>query len=288
MKPMRSVLSLLAAGAATLFSTFAFAADLPIAPPPAYAPPPPADFGGWYLRGDIGFSNQSMKSIRKSNLDYSQFSSINETNTFDAAGIFDVGIGYRVNSWFRTDFTAQYRGKSNYKGTDVVAGTIPGYGTWHEQDNYNASKSELLFLANAYVDLGTWWCVTPFVGAGIGASRVNISGFTDNGVSDLQPGAPGGPPIASNATAGNAAKWNFAWAAHAGLAYHVTPNVTLELAYSYVDLGSGTTGSISDFQGNNYGNVYKFNNITSNDLKLGVRWDLDTPPPPQPVLYRKG
>ncbi|HZR85485.1 MAG TPA: porin family protein, partial [Bradyrhizobium sp.] len=30
-------------------------------------------------------------------------------------------------------------------------------------------------------------------------------------------------------------------------------------------------------------------NITSNDLKLGVRWDLDTPPPPPPPpLIRKG
>ena len=53
---MRSVKSLLAAGAATLISSMAFAADMPISAPPMYAPP--ADFGGWYLRGDIGFSNQ--------------------------------------------------------------------------------------------------------------------------------------------------------------------------------------------------------------------------------------
>ena len=59
---MRSVKFLIAAGAVTL-STAAFAADLPIAAPPMYAPPPPADFGGWYLRGDIGMTNQSMKSL---------------------------------------------------------------------------------------------------------------------------------------------------------------------------------------------------------------------------------
>jgi len=28
------------------------------AAPQYYAPPPVEDFGGWYLRGDIGFSNQ--------------------------------------------------------------------------------------------------------------------------------------------------------------------------------------------------------------------------------------
>jgi opacity protein-like surface antigen len=59
---MRSVKFLIAAGAVTL-STAAFAADLPIAAPPMYAPPPPAEFGGWYLRGDIGMTNQRIKSL---------------------------------------------------------------------------------------------------------------------------------------------------------------------------------------------------------------------------------
>jgi hypothetical protein len=28
-----------------------------------YVPPPVEDFGGWYLRGDIGFSNQQVKKL---------------------------------------------------------------------------------------------------------------------------------------------------------------------------------------------------------------------------------
>jgi len=287
---MRSVKSLLAAGAVSLLSTAAFAADMPIAVPPMYAPPPPADFGGWYLRGDIGFSNQKVNNIRKDDpVAYSQISSLNETTSFDAAGIFDVGAGYRFNNWFRADVTAQYRGNSNFKGSDVF--TASAYGlNYNGQDNYSASKSELLFLANAYVDLGTWWCVTPYIGAGIGTSRVTISNFTDTGVNNLHtaPLYVGGPPVASFASAGSASQWNFAWAAHAGLAYQVGPSVTLELAYSYVDLGPGTTGVVSDFTGFNAGHVFKFNDITSHDLTLGVRWDLDTPPPPPPPLIRKG
>ena len=55
---MRSVKVLIAAGAASLLSSGAFAADMAIAsPPPAYYPPPVEDFGGWYLRGDIGMTN---------------------------------------------------------------------------------------------------------------------------------------------------------------------------------------------------------------------------------------
>ena len=85
-------------------------------------------------------------------------------------------------------------------------------------------------------------------------------------------------------------KWNFAWALHAGLAYKVTPNFTVELAYRYLDMGDGLTGDLRTFDGiNNINNPMTFKNITSHDLKLGVRWDLSSPqvyaPPP---LIRKG
>lgn len=282
---MRCVKSLLAAGAATLFSTCTFAADLPIAPPPMYAPPPPADFGGWYLRGDIGFSNQSVKSVRNTNdALYAPLLSFNQQTGFDTGGIFDLGAGYQFNSWFRVDVTGQYRGRSNFHGLDLTSypnGGPVGYGS----DTYSASKSEWLFLANAYVDLGTWWCVTPFIGAGVGASRVTVANFVDQGVNYLFRNGGVGAGLASASTA---SQWNFAWAAHAGLAYKVSPSLTLELAYSYVNLGDGTTGPTYTFDGTG-GHPFKFKDITSHDLKLGVRWDLDTPPPPPMMpLIRKG
>src|SRR5690606_19138565 len=54
------------AGAAVLFTTAAIAADFPPAmpapmPPVVEAPPPPS--GGWYLRGDIGMTNQRVDSV---------------------------------------------------------------------------------------------------------------------------------------------------------------------------------------------------------------------------------
>jgi opacity protein-like surface antigen len=290
---MRSVKFLIAAGAASLLSTAAFAADMPIAPPPMYGPPPVADFGGWYLRGDIGFSNQSVKDVKLSDpTSYQGLTSFNQTTDFDAAGTYQIGIGYQFNNWFRADITGQYRGKSNFHGTDLF--TFPwGGGTASGSDNYSASKSEFLILANAYADLGTWWCVTPFIGAGVGAARVSISSFTDSGLNNANYTALGvpvvsGPPVASFATATSGSKWNFAWALHAGLGYQVTPNVTLELAYSYVNLGDGLTGVASTFDGSAGGHVFNFRDITSNDVTLGVRWNLDTPPPPAPPLVTKG
>src|ERR1700755_563091 len=107
---MRSVKSLIAAGAASLLSTAAFAADMPIAPPPMYAPPPPADFGGWYLRGDIGFSNQKAKNVIHNNRADHNKVAVSLPSSFDSAGIFGGGVGYQFNSWFRGDITGQYRG----------------------------------------------------------------------------------------------------------------------------------------------------------------------------------
>ena len=141
-----------------------------------------------------------------------------------------------------------------------------------------------MVLANAYVDLGTWWCVTPFIGAGVGGARVSISNFTDQGLA-----IQGGPVLPALAFADNLSKWNLAWALHAGVAYKVTPNFTVELAYRYLDMGDGLTGDLRRFDGvNTINNPMTFKNITSHDLKLGVRWDLTSPQVYAPPLIRKG
>ena len=285
---MRSVKYLIAAGAASLLSSTAFAADMPSimpAPQPYYAPPPAEDFGGWYLRGDIGFSNQNVKSVLDTNSAAYNNVAVSQTSSFGSAGIYGGGVGYQFNNWFRADVTGEYRGKSNFTGLDVISGTGPFAG-FVGTDSYTATKSEVLFLANAYADLGTWWCVTPFVGAGIGTARVSVGNFTDTG--DF---INGGIQNHSFNYAGQASQWNFAWALHAGIAYKVSPGLTIELAYSYVNLGNGLTGPTSSFDQvtNTTHAPFSYNNITSNDVKLGLRWELNTPPAyTPPPLMRKG
>ena len=278
---MRSVKFLVAAGAASLLSTMAFAADLPIAAPPVYAPP--VEFGGWYLRGDIGFSNQVVNKVLDTNPTAYNNIVVSQTSNFASAGIYDIGFGYQFNNWFRVDFTGQYRGKSNFTGLDAVTGIGPFAG-FVGTDSYTAIKSEWLFLANGYVDLGTWWCITPFIGAGIGTARVSIANFTDTG--DFINGGQ----VHSFNYAGESSKWNFAWAAHAGLAYHVSPGFTVELAYSFVSLGSGLTGPTFSFDQvtNTTHAPFAFRNVYSNDLTLGVRWAIEPPPVYTPPLVTKG
>lgn len=273
---MRSVKFLVAVGAAALFSSVAFAADMPIAPPPMPYAPPPVEFSGWYLRGDIGFSNQRVKRLATPDYFAPGITAVATTGlSFDTAGIFGLGAGYQFNNWFRADVTGEFRGNANIHGLDIVSGFAgPAF-----TDEYHGNKSEWLVLANAYVDLGTWWCVTPFIGAGVGTSRNTISSFVDVNT-----------PRGGVSTAPDASKWNFAWALHAGLAYKVTPSLTLELAYRYVDLGDGVTGVLTAFDRSSINSPITFKDITSHDLKLGVRWNIDAVPvyAPPPPLVTKG
>jgi opacity protein-like surface antigen len=279
---MRTLKTALAVGAASFMATSALAADLPM--PPPYMPPPIMDFGGWYLRGDIGFSNQHVKDIHYGRESaYTPLTSFNQDSSFNSAGIFGLGVGYQFNNWFRADLIGQYRGNSHFTAVDRFTGSASG-SPYSGQDNYTGSKSEWLVMVNGYVDFGTWWGVTPFIGAGIGTAQVKISGFTDTGVNTI--------PFSttSYASAPSDSRWNFAWAAHAGLAYRVNPALTLELAYTYLDMGDGQTGVLTAYNGATTGNVFKFKDITSHDVKFGMRWAIDPMPvyAPPPPLITKG
>jgi opacity protein-like surface antigen len=268
-------LSAFAAVASFAVINGAHAADMPA---PVLAPA--VDFSGWYLRGDIGFSNQRVGNLF--NVNYANFVSVSNINKdFDAAPFFGLGVGYTVNNWLRFDVTGEYRGAANFHGLDV--GNIGG-GAFAD-DRYTASKSEWTFLFNGYVDLGTWWNITPFVGAGVGFSRNTISNFGDISVCVNSASCAGNG--GSDAYAGSASKWNFAWALHAGLAYQVWRNVTIELAYRYIDLGNAESGNLVAFDGtNNIVNPMEFHHLTSQDVKLGVRFNLggyDYAPPPPPL-----
>ena len=241
------------------------AADLP----PPIVPPPPVPvviISGWYLRGDIGYSNQEVDDL--DNVLYDTVESLDNVHRdFTGAPFGGIGVGYSWNKWFRTDITGEYRSKSEFNGADVYTAFHGDGDLVTRPDSYFAKKSEWLALANAYVDIGSWHGITPFVGAGVGFANVEISDFTDIGV-----GVDGFPAVAY---ADDHDEWNFAWAVHAGLAVEVTPSFTMELAYRYLDLGDGESGDLYAYDGtNNVDNPMEFEGITSHDVKLGFRYEL--------------
>jgi opacity protein-like surface antigen len=80
---------------------------------------------------------------------------------------------------------------------------------------------------------------------------------------------------------------NFAWAAYAGLAYDVTPSVTIDLAYRYTV--SATPGAARSRHSTIPAPIRSLDieDITSHDLMLGVRWKLGNQPvAPMPVAFK--
>jgi opacity protein-like surface antigen len=269
--------------AVAVFATAAQAADMP-GLPPVYAPPVEeyVPSGGWYLRGDIGMTNQQFNGIHQRLYDVPGTTVEHVGMGWDSATFAGLGLGYKFNDWFRADVTGEYRGSANFHGSDNTTFN-GGVGV----DNYTASKSEWVFLANAYFDLGTWWCITPYIGAGVGTANVKIANFRDDGFTYI-----GGALNNSTAYADDASKWNFAWALHAGLTYKVTQSMSIDLGYRYLNMGGGTTGATRAFDGSfTNGGPFTFKDITSHDFKLGVRWMLEPPLPAPamlPPLMRRG
>jgi opacity protein-like surface antigen len=239
----------------------AHAADLP-APAP-YAPIEVG--GGWYLRGDIGITNQDVdrlsfvpreEAILRGVGDDS-FESIH--SDFDSSPLVGLGIGYQFNHWIRADITGEYRGKATFHGLERAI-DLSG------ANDYTATKSEWVGLANVYFDLGTWYSLTPFIGAGVGFTHTMIDNFRDMG-------AP-----SALAFARDHSETDLAWALHAGVAYDVTPNFKVEFAYRYLNLGDGQTGILHRYDDSGCRCLaVKFKDLDSHDFKVGMRWMLGAP-----------
>jgi len=210
-------------------------------------------------------------------LDTNNTSSTQNLN-FNTAGIFGLGVGYKVNNWFRADVTGEYRGNSQFFGTDRI--TYPG-------------------------GVGTDTYTRPRTSGSFSPTPMSIS-------------APGGASLRSSAPASAARGWDQRLhrsghcqqrrrrTAGSGLRrqrVEVEPGLGgscrsrlqghaelhRRLAYRYLDMGDGLTGDLRTFDGtNNINNPMTFKNITSHDLKLGVRWNLESPQVYAPPLMRKG
>ena len=232
----------------------AFSADLIV---PEYEEP--KVFGGWYLRGHIGMSNQRLGSLYNDLFETPAFFEFINPGEFDSAPTFGFGAGYQFNDWFRADALVEYRGKSSFYGLDRYGSdetTIEG------TNEYTARKSEWLIMGNAYADLGNYHGFVPYVGAGLGAARVTIHNFMDVNT-----------PNAGVAYGATDSRWNFAWALHAGVGFEVTERATIDFGYSFLHLGDGRSGDLIASDGTNtVNNPMHFRDITSHDFRIGLRY----------------
>jgi opacity protein-like surface antigen len=294
---------IIAGGAFFALARSAGAADL-LPPPPALEPPPPAavEFNGWYLRGDAGLgvsaTNPSL-AISPNPLAGGGYSAAATNDFFNStissSGIFDIGFGYQFNSWFRGDITEEYRGGSHFQSLEVLNDKGPPIIQY--ADFYRGDVSSWVTMFNGYADLGTWYGVTPYVGAGLGFAYNKLFGVTDTGSAyNSNPAGPtGGLIVPTGGYFSDAGKWNFAWSLMAGLSFDVTQNLKLDLGYRYLDYGKFSTGSERCLAAVTPGIdacgwvIHSKNDLASNDFRIGLRWMIGEASyaPPQMPLVRK-
>jgi opacity protein-like surface antigen len=268
---------ILASVALTGLATVVKAADL-LPPPPMVEPmaPAPVEFGGWYLRGDVGVGIPQVSGSNSTFYGPGTVPGFGEnSHELDSHAFIGAGVGYQINNWFRADVTGEYRASSRYSGLEHYAnvfGTPPacGIGQPYCYDGYSGSVTSGVFLANGYVDLGTWSGLKPYLGVGIGGSYNKMSNLTDYGL--------------GFGTAPDNGKFSLAWALMAGIGYQITPNLTLELGYRYLNMGNVQSGIIQCYNTASCGPGEQLNfKLASQDIRIGMRWMFAdvAPPPPQ-------
>jgi opacity protein-like surface antigen len=263
----------------------------------------------WYLRGDVGYAFEDeatvvptaglIPAVQTDSVTGASYVDAPPGNASSNVGVtrgnnqtaqrlnFDIGLGYRVNNYLRLEGTYMYStgpslsyakgslcpdsaiAESNYVGTTAVP---VGY-LWAPVNctgYLHATQTNNTALASAYLDLGNFWGVTPYVGAGAGLNANTISGSThfinDNDGSAYRgdtsaSGAPnfwvyptgvdsGGHVIYTrlgtqpNVVFGSqnwdrhfsSTRYSMAGALMAGFGYQLTPSATLDVGYQYLSL----------------------------------------------------
>ncbi|WP_158811475.1 outer membrane protein [Beijerinckia sp. L45] len=273
---MGSFKALCIAGIASLAAmSTAHAADLFLPPPPPVEPAyVPVEFSGaFYLRGDVGIGISDLRT-RASTFDEFVPDVRYEQHNLDDSGFIDLGVGYKFNNYFRADVTGEYRTGAHFSAIESYNQgffNTPQDGS-RLNDTYNGSIRTIAGLVNGYVDLGTWYCLTPYIGAGVGVANVKVSSIVDQG----QTGGFGYSQSKSQT--------NFAWALMTGVAFNVTPSTKIELGYRYLNMGNVSSNAIVCQDQGTCPNEVQHYKLASQDIKLGVRYSFDVAPPP-PAQY---
>jgi opacity protein-like surface antigen len=193
---------------------------------------------GWYIRGDVGYRFNHVSSFEAPN-------SITDSKYTDSAG-FTFGGGYKYQ-WFRSDVTLDYAPRVGAQATSSLAAVT--------QPQYTMKLSAVSVLANVYIDLGTWWGFTPYVGGGAGVSYLRGREYTDMAL------LPVNYAITNDRT-------TFSWAAMAGVSYRISPRWLVDVGYRHLNLGDLPTSTGRNDQ-------TWWQGLSSDEVRVGFRFILD-------------
>ncbi|MBB6261261.1 opacity protein-like surface antigen [Paenochrobactrum gallinarii] len=245
------------------FTTLSRAADV-IETQIIELPPQPVSTGGWYLRGDVGYSKAKFRDGKfpTYTLDKScsgdpcviQGDDGHVSGKLKGSFLVGGGVGYQVTDYFRTDLTLDYMTRSSFEGSR---------GTWCGNTRCTSSDSSkmsaLSLMANAYVDIANINGVTPYVGAGIGGTYVKWGNVIQQN-----------PGQAKAIEMDGASNWRFTWALMAGASYDLTRNLKLDAGYRFRHVNGGKMSEGAYSNGPTYDK-----GLNIHDVRVGLRYQFD-------------
>jgi opacity protein-like surface antigen len=267
---------LIGAVAAMLGGTAISAADLYEPPPPVEQPVEYVEASGWYLRGDVGYAATDLRGAR-----FYQGPG-RYMRDFDSADLDDtyalgVGVGYQVNNYLRTDLTLDYLGEADFEGSTTGACGVAADCTSRD----TAAISGWSLMANAYVDIGTYGAFTPYVGAGIGGTRVSWDKLRNT---SCETGDPSNCDDSFDHSGRD--KWRFTYALMAGTAIDLTCNLKADVGYRFRNVLGGDMFGYNANSGPGYDE-----GIYIHEARAGLRYSFGGCqeayiPPVEPAVYK--
>ncbi len=218
-----------------------------------------SDEGGFYLRGDLGTA--LTQSVRLVDDNVSAPNTLLLPNQRALAGDLgdalaaDIGAGYRFSPLLRGDLTLtgipnlRFKSSADLSGLDPTpsrmaaikpqGGGMISPATGAEANGKASADVETLMLTG-YLDLAplapedlreAFTLVQPYIGAGIGVARTALG--------PLRISSPGQFQTVSGDT-----RFNFAWGVSLGVGVPLDADLTLDIAYRFLDVGGlGVKGS---------------------------------------------
>lgn len=227
-----------------------------------------------YLRGDIGYApwrgegDPYYRTFDSGTLAYDSVSF--DSARFDKPLSGSLGIGYQFTDMFRADLTAEYF-EGRFSGSASPATPCAGQGAGTScAVSTGVDYSALGLMANAYVDFGTLAGFTPYVGAGIGATRLNWDTAIEKSVCIAGGGACAGTST-SNSYEGRDS-WRFTYALMAGVSYDLSDHLKLDVGYRYSDIAGGEMfGFGAEALGGATGDKGFDDGLSRHEIRAGLR-----------------
>lgn len=245
----------------------------------------PVEVGsGWYLRGDVGYSVNEP-------YDYFQVPPGFTSSESPISG--SVGMGYHFNDYFRGELnfgilpTSKFSNDfiSSCEGTLTVTTTNPdgttsvasGRQSRDCEGSDNGRNKAYNLMANAFVDLGTYSGLTPYIGGGIGVAYstyrsaigdrncVDQSSSIGNTTSNFECD----DPSVYEGAVQSERQYNFAYSLGAGLSYRFSRNASVDLGYEYFSVPQAKYISLAED-----GSLDVNKGLDYHQVKLGLRYDL--------------